>query len=103
MQKKTRRIIAWQWPPRSSKPVLRTRETFPGISFLKKGVRWLDFSLPSDYRPIERKKFAKSCFEAAINRCNIAFQRARKAGKREQAAYFGEMITWIEQQYLNTL
>jgi hypothetical protein len=103
MHKKTRKVTAWQWPPRSSRPVLRTQETFPGVSFLKKGVRWLDFSLASDYGAEERKQFARNCFRTAIKRCNQAALRAKRANNRSEVARLAEIATWVESQYLNTL
>ncbi len=102
-RKQVRRIVSWQWPPRTSKKVLATRERFPGKELAEKGARWLDFSLATDWPPRERKIFAKKCFQEAINQCNYASLEAKKAKNATESARLTEIARWLETQYLNTL
>ena len=102
-KKEVRRIVSWYWPPRTKKKVLATNEEFPGKEFAEKGVRWLDFSLATDWPPGERKIFAKRCFQEAIRLCTAASLEAKRNKDNTESARLAEIASWLEVQYLNQL
>lgn len=92
----------WRNPPKPEVPLIRSREAFPGKTFLEKGIDWV--AAEETNIPLGRRKlFAKKCYDEALRRCNIAFQKARKNGPKAEAQRLGEIITWIEMQYIGTL